>query len=266
MACTRTRPRSRRRVRPTRWALREAGYHTALLGKAHLYLDEQLTVSHMDDMAGRLEALGFAEVFETGDKFVGRSRPATRTTSPAAACSTPTKSTSPTAATRERTKTARTPPNACPCGTRHRHPSRWSPMSMPGTGSGPWSGSSATSARNRSSSSSASQGHMIPGEAPAEAVERYRGVDISMPASTRRPTIEGTGAMAPLELVPVGLGLRHDDRRRHPGHAALVRRRHLGHRPGRRRHGRGACSAGGSWTTPGSSTPATTVRWAAITG
>ena len=54
------------------WALREAGYHTALLGKAHLYLDEQLTVPHMDDMAGRLEALGFAEVFETGDKFVGK--------------------------------------------------------------------------------------------------------------------------------------------------------------------------------------------------
>jgi arylsulfatase A-like enzyme len=54
------------------WALREAGYHTALLGKAHLYLDEQLTVAHMDDMAGRLEALGFAEVFETGDKFVGK--------------------------------------------------------------------------------------------------------------------------------------------------------------------------------------------------
>ena len=26
----------------------------------------------MDDMAGRLEALGFAEVFETGDKFVGK--------------------------------------------------------------------------------------------------------------------------------------------------------------------------------------------------
>jgi choline-sulfatase len=54
------------------WALREAGYHTALLGKAHLYLDEKLTVPHMDDMAGRLEALGFAEVFETGDKFLPR--------------------------------------------------------------------------------------------------------------------------------------------------------------------------------------------------
>ena len=44
----------------------------ALLGKAHLYLDEQLDRVHIDDMAGRLEALGFAEVFETGDKFVGK--------------------------------------------------------------------------------------------------------------------------------------------------------------------------------------------------
>ena len=52
--------------------MREAGYHTSLLGKAHLYLDENLTVPHIDDMAGRLEALGFAEVFETGDKFVGK--------------------------------------------------------------------------------------------------------------------------------------------------------------------------------------------------
>jgi len=51
-------------------ALREAGYHTALLGKAHLYLDEKLSVAHMDEMAGRLEDLGFAEVFETGDKFM----------------------------------------------------------------------------------------------------------------------------------------------------------------------------------------------------
>jgi choline-sulfatase len=51
-------------------ALRAAGYHTALLGKAHLYRDENLPASHIDDLAGRLEALGFAEVEETGDKFV----------------------------------------------------------------------------------------------------------------------------------------------------------------------------------------------------
>ena len=32
-----------------------------------------------------------------------------------------------------------------------------------------------------------------PWDAPAEAVERYRDVDISMPTSTRRPEVEGTG-------------------------------------------------------------------------
>ena len=52
------------------WALREAGYHTSLLGKAHLYLDEKGNLAHIDDAAGRLQALGFAEVFETGDKFI----------------------------------------------------------------------------------------------------------------------------------------------------------------------------------------------------
>ena len=54
------------------WALREAGYHTAMLGKAHLYLDERLDIPHMDRMAGRLQELGFAEVFETGDKFISK--------------------------------------------------------------------------------------------------------------------------------------------------------------------------------------------------
>src|SRR5580700_2161245 len=47
------------------WALREAGYHTTLLGKAHLYRDEGLSAGHIDELAGRLEALGFSEVIET---------------------------------------------------------------------------------------------------------------------------------------------------------------------------------------------------------
>jgi len=53
------------------WALREAGYHTVLLGKAHLYRDEVLHADHIDELAGRLVALGFSEVHETGDKFSG---------------------------------------------------------------------------------------------------------------------------------------------------------------------------------------------------
>ena len=53
------------------WALRAAGYHTSLVGKAHLYRDEILEAKHIDDLAGRLMSLGFAEVRETGDKFMG---------------------------------------------------------------------------------------------------------------------------------------------------------------------------------------------------
>ncbi|HZU81003.1 MAG TPA: sulfatase-like hydrolase/transferase [Acidimicrobiales bacterium] len=52
------------------WALREAGYHTAMLGKAHLYRDEIVQASHIDELAPKLQALGFTEVQETGDKFL----------------------------------------------------------------------------------------------------------------------------------------------------------------------------------------------------
>src|SRR6476620_7274424 len=52
------------------WALRDAGYHTVLLGKAHLYRDETRSAAHIDDLAPRLGDLGFAEVHETGDKFL----------------------------------------------------------------------------------------------------------------------------------------------------------------------------------------------------
>src|SRR5256885_8769876 len=53
------------------WALREAGYHTTLLGKAHLYRDEKIDAKHIDDLPPRLQALGFSDVRETGDKFAG---------------------------------------------------------------------------------------------------------------------------------------------------------------------------------------------------
>src|SRR5580700_7337284 len=53
------------------WALRAAGYHTTLLGKAHLDRDEVLEANHIDDLAGRLMNHGFSDVHETGDKFAG---------------------------------------------------------------------------------------------------------------------------------------------------------------------------------------------------
>jgi choline-sulfatase len=53
-------------------ALREAGYHTAHVGKAHLTQDSfGPEIRHVDDLAYRLEERGFAEVHETTDKFTG---------------------------------------------------------------------------------------------------------------------------------------------------------------------------------------------------
>ena len=43
-------------------ALVESGYHTTLIGKAHLYRDDTPGVRHVDDLAPRLKALGFTEV------------------------------------------------------------------------------------------------------------------------------------------------------------------------------------------------------------
>jgi arylsulfatase len=52
-------------------ALREAGYHTVMLGKAHLTREEEHTAKHVDELAPLLQNRGFAEVHETGDKFSG---------------------------------------------------------------------------------------------------------------------------------------------------------------------------------------------------
>ena len=50
-------------------ALRDSGYHTVMIGKAHLYRDDIYDVAHVDELASRLVGLGFAEVHESGDKF-----------------------------------------------------------------------------------------------------------------------------------------------------------------------------------------------------
>ena len=44
-----------------------------------------------------------------------------------------------------------------------------------------------------------------PWDAPREAVDRYNDVDISMPRSTQRPTIEGTGRYGTLLRAFLGL-------------------------------------------------------------
>src|SRR5262245_18129693 len=50
-------------------ALVDAGYHTAMLGKAHLTRDDDLQVERVADLADHLHERGFLEVIETGDKF-----------------------------------------------------------------------------------------------------------------------------------------------------------------------------------------------------
>ena len=63
----------RSRIADVREGAARSGYHTALLGKAHLYKDDDAPdARHIDDLAPRLHALGFAEVIETGDKFAGK--------------------------------------------------------------------------------------------------------------------------------------------------------------------------------------------------
>jgi choline-sulfatase len=52
-------------------ALRDVGYHTVMIGKAHLYRDDTHEARHVDELAHRLTALGFVEVEESGDKFSG---------------------------------------------------------------------------------------------------------------------------------------------------------------------------------------------------
>ncbi len=174
-------------------ALREAGYHTSLLGKAHLYLDENLPVAHIDDMAGRLRELGFAEVFETGDKFVGKiPNRYTDFLSDRGLLDTYKKH----IADRSYQGENEDGQNATKCVP------MWdsTPMPLPlDAYVDTWHGHEAVQWIERYDRREpfflfvGFPGPHDPWDAPAEAVERYRDVDISMPRSTKRPAVEGTG-------------------------------------------------------------------------
>ena len=180
------------------WALREAGYHTSLLGKAHLYLDENLTVPHIDDVAGRLEALGFAEVFETGDKFVSKiPNRYTDFLSDRGLLDAYRKH----IADRSYQGENEDGQNATKCVP------MWdsTPMPIPlDAYVDTWHGHEAVKWIEGYDRSEpfflfvGFPGPHDPWDAPKEAVERYRDVDISMPTSTRRPTVEGTGRYSAL--------------------------------------------------------------------
>ncbi|MGO9854886.1 MAG: sulfatase [Acidimicrobiales bacterium] len=180
------------------WALREAGYHTSLLGKAHLYLDDRLAVSHIDDMAGRLEALGFAEVFETGDKFV--SKIPSRYTDYLAAHELLDvyKKHMADRSYQGENEDGR---NATKCVP------MWdsTPMPLPLEAYvDAWHGQEAVKWIEGYDRQEpfflfvGFPGPHDPWDAPEAAVQRYHDVDISMPRSTRRPTVEGTGRYSAL--------------------------------------------------------------------
>jgi arylsulfatase len=187
------------------WALREAGYHTSLLGKAHLYLDEKLRISHIDEAAGRLEAVGFAEVFETGDKFAPKAR---------------NKYTDHLAARGLLDSYRRYIADRSYQG--EKEDGRGATKCVPMWDSTPmpipldayvdtWHGMEAVRWIEQYERDEpfflfvGFPGPHDPWDAPAEAVARYDGVDISMPGSTTRPVVEGTGRYAGLLKGFLGL-------------------------------------------------------------
>jgi len=174
-------------------ALREAGYHTVLIGKAHLYRDEAHDARHVDELAPRLHALGFAEVHETGDKFA--------TSIPNAY----------TDHLRDRglldvyrrhiADRSYQGENETGRGATKRVP-MWDSTPLPVALDDyvdAWHGAIAArwiESYERDEPFFAFVGFPgphDPWDAPAEAVARYAGVDVSMPASTTRPELDGTG-------------------------------------------------------------------------
>ena len=157
----RSRPDSPTYVR----ALREAGYHTALAGQGPpLPRREALGRAHGRDGGPARRRSGFAEVFETGDKFMPKIPTrysdylATEGWLEAYAKHLADRS----LPRRQRGRPERHQVRAR-CGTRRRCPSRSSPTSTPGTARKRCAGSRSTSATRPSSCSSGSPGRMTLG-------------------------------------------------------------------------------------------------------
>jgi choline-sulfatase len=178
-------------------ALREAGYHTAMIGKAHLTNDDDHSAQHIDEIAFKLQELGFAEVHETGDKFSVRPNIYTEHLRAEGLLDAYAKhladhsyhgtNESGRDATKQVPMWDATPapvPLSSYIDTWHGdYAARWVAqydrdepffvfVGFPGPHD-PW-------------------------DAPAAAVERFADTDISMPASTRRPDLDGTGNYAKL--------------------------------------------------------------------
>jgi len=174
-------------------ALREAGYHTTLIGKAHLYRDEGLEARHNDELAPKLQRLGFAEVHETTDKFIG----------PIANRYTDFLKERGLLDTYRRHVAARSYQGDNEDGANAtKTVPMWdaTPMPVPlDAYIDVWHGAEAATWIERYDRPEpfflfvGFPGPHDPWDAPEEAVAAYRDVEISMPRSTKRPDLEGTG-------------------------------------------------------------------------
>jgi arylsulfatase len=175
------------------WMLRAAGYHTTLLGKAHLYRDEIVQADHIDDLAGRLMSLGFSEVHETGDKFMSEIPSSYSDFLVERGLLDVYKQ---HIADRSYQGDNETGQNAT------KRVPMWdaTPMPIPlDAYVDTWHGLEAVRWIERYDRPDpfflfvGFPGPHDPWDAPRAAVDRYRDVEVSMPSSTKRPTIEGTG-------------------------------------------------------------------------
>jgi choline-sulfatase len=175
------------------WALREAGYHTALIGKAHLYRDEVHTAAHVAELADRLRVLGFAEVLETGDKFSSSMlNPYTDHLRTRGLLD---------AYRQHIADRSYQGDNESGQNATKRVP-MWdaTPMPVPlDAYIDAWHGAEAARWIEEYARSEpfflfvGFPGPHDPWDAPREAVDRYQATEVSMPRTTRRPSVDGTG-------------------------------------------------------------------------
>jgi choline-sulfatase len=190
-------------------ALRDTGYHTVMLGKAHLTREDDHKVRHVDELAPHLEERGFAEVHETGDKF--SDTPSNRYLDfleerglhDAYAKHIADRS------YQGENESGRGATKCVPM---------WdaTPMPLPlDAYIDSWHGDLAVRWFEQYERGEpffafvGFPGPHDPWDAPAEAVERYASGDASMPRSTRRPDIDGTGRYG--DLLRAFLGLSDTD-------------------------------------------------------
>ncbi len=179
-------------------ALREAGYHTVQIGKAHLYRDEDVNARHVDELASRLKALGFAEVHESGDKFCLELPNAYTDTLEARGLLEAYRQHIADRSYQGENENGLNPTKRFPM---------WdsTPMPVPlDAYFDAWQGARAVEWIERYDRDEpffafvGFPGPHDPWDAPKEAVDRYAGVEMSRPRSTRRPDLDDAGTYAGL--------------------------------------------------------------------